>query len=158
MLTRTEARSRIPEVGEGKRGEEGYVGYLLRQAAHAWRRRVESALAPLEMTHAQYLVLAMVRAYPGCSNADLARLTMLTPQSVHGIIVNVERRGLIERRPDAVHGRVQNIELSPDGRDLLSRARRRVLKLEAELQKSMDKGEGASIRRWLVRVAQDSPS
>ena len=35
----------LPEAGEGKRGMEGHLGYLLRQAAQAHRNRVERALA-----------------------------------------------------------------------------------------------------------------
>ena len=31
----------LPRPGEGKRGEEGYLGYLLRQAAGAYRTALE---------------------------------------------------------------------------------------------------------------------
>ena len=96
----------IPEPGQGKRGEEGYLGYLLRQASAAQRLRMERAMADVGVTLPQFLVLTMLRAYPGISNADLARLTMLTPQTVSVIVTNLERSGAITRRPHAVHGRI----------------------------------------------------
>ena len=34
----------IPAIGEGKRGEQGHIGYLLRQASAAHRIRMEQAL------------------------------------------------------------------------------------------------------------------
>ena len=122
--------SRIPRPGEGKRGEEGYLGYLLRQAAGAYRHRMERALADLEVTPPQFAVMTMLKAYPGQSSADLARLALLTPQTVSVIVANLERAGSIVRRPHSVHGRILTIELSEGGKDLLERCRMRVLSLE----------------------------
>ena len=69
----------LPAPGEGKRGEAGHLGYLLRQAA-AQRLRMERALADLPITAPQFALLTMLDAYPGSSNAELARLTLLTPR------------------------------------------------------------------------------
>src|SRR5262249_61661688 len=84
-------RSRVPAPGEGKRGEAGYLGYLLRQAAGAYRLRMERALADIAVTPPQFSVLTMLAAYPGHSNADLAPGALLTPQTVKGIVGNHER-------------------------------------------------------------------
>lgn len=153
-MRKPKAPGSIPEVGEGKRGESGYLGYLLRQAANAQRRRMDQALAVIELTHPQFVVLTMIRAYPGCSNADLARLALLTPQTVHGIVAILERRALIVRRADPTHGRIQTIELTADGVALLKRAHTKVAAVEAELRSAMEKGEATIIRRWLVAVAK----
>ncbi len=87
----------IPAPGEGKRGEEGYLGYLLRQAAGAYRLRVERALSDLGVTPPQFATLTMLSAYPGLSNADLARLAVLTPQTVSVIVGNLEKAGALVR-------------------------------------------------------------
>ena len=113
-----------PAIGEGKRGEAGYLGYLLRQAAHAQRKRMDRILAPLGLTHPQFLVLIMIRAYPGCSNAELARLTMLTPQTVHAIVAALLQREWVARQAPPAHGRVRPLELSASGEQQLDRARR----------------------------------
>ena len=150
-------RAGIPAVGEGKRGESGHLGYLLRQAAHAQRRRMDRALATVGLTHPQFLVLTMIRAYPGCSNADIARLAMLTPQTVHAIITALLGRGLVTRQPDPLHGRVLNIALSGDGEELLRRGRTMALNAGAALQRSLSASQEAIVRRWLVSVARDLP-
>jgi hypothetical protein len=72
----------IPRPGEAKRGPEGHVGYLLRQASVALRGAMDRALAELGVTTPQFSVLTMIAAYPGASGADLARLTFLTPQAM----------------------------------------------------------------------------
>lgn len=155
--TRSIPRVPIPAIGEGKRGEAGYLGYLLRQAANAQRRRMDQALAAVGLTHPQFLVLTMVRAYPGCSNADIARLTMLTPQTVHAIITLLLHKELIARQPNAVHGRILNIELTGTGKELLGRGRARALVVESDLQGAMKDVEAVTVRRWLVGVARGAP-
>ena len=146
----------LPAVGEGKRGEAGYLGYLLRQAANAHRYRMDRALAAVGLTHPQFLVLTMIRAYPGCSNADIARLAMLTPQTVHAITTALLRKKLIARRADPVHGRILNIELTDAGRDLLERGSARALAMESRLQATLKDTEVATVRRWLVGVAREA--
>ena len=143
----------IPAPGEGKRGEEGYLGYLLRQAAGAYRLKVERALGEFGVTQPQFATLTMVSAYPGISNADLARLAVLTPQTVSVIVGNLEKAGSLVRRPHAVHGRIQHLDLSDSGRALLKKCRERVYKLEGELTAGLSAEEERAVRGWLVAVA-----
>ena len=146
-------RQDVPRIGEGKRGEEGYIGYLLRQAGAAHRLRMERALADVNVTPPQFMVLTMLVAYPGLSNADVARLAMLTPQTVSVIVANLLRTGAIVRRPHAVHGRIQHIDVTDQGKALLKQCRSRVKSIEQEMLAGFDAGEETVIRRWLVSVA-----
>jgi len=77
---RTAEPAAVPRPGEGKRGPEGHLGYLVRQANVAVRSAMEKVLADLEVTPPQFAVLTMIVSYPGLSGADLARLTFLTPR------------------------------------------------------------------------------
>ncbi|MGY4507192.1 DNA-binding MarR family transcriptional regulator [Bradyrhizobium sp. USDA 3650] len=126
-ITRSQPRrqaataARVPAPGEGKRGEQGYLGYLLRQAHAAVRLTMERSLADLGVTSPQFAVLTMLNAYPGLSGADVARLTFLTPQTVGVIIRNLERDGAIVMTPHPVHGRIQQWTLTPRGATLLKR-------------------------------------
>lgn len=142
-----------PEIGEGKRGEEGYLGYLLHQAANAYRSRAARALSDLGITPPQFAVLTMLAAYPGQSGADIARLALVTPQTVSVIVANLERRGAIKRRAHPVHGRIQNLDLTESGRALLAAARERMRELERELTAGITSEEEQIVRRWLVGTA-----
>jgi DNA-binding MarR family transcriptional regulator len=146
----------IPAPGEGKRGESGYIGYLLRQAGAAHRLRMERALADLGVTPPQFVVLTMLAAYPGISGADVARLAALTPQTVSVIVANLERAGAIERRPHAVHGRIQQIGVTAQGEALLKQCRTRVRKVEAGMVEGFTPAEEQVIRRWLASVAREA--
>lgn len=143
----------IPQPAEGKRGESGHLGYLLRQASMAVRVRIERALSELGVTQPQFVVLTMVAAYPGLSNADLARLSLLTPQTVNVIVGNLKRSGTLTSQPHAVHGRIQNLYMTEAGKDVLARCRPRVQAMERQLVADLSAAEEKIIRRWLVRLS-----
>jgi DNA-binding MarR family transcriptional regulator len=144
-----------PPPGRGKRGEAGYFGYLLRQAAASARLTLERALAKLGATPPQFLVLTMLRAYPGLSGADLARVAVLTPQTVGVIIRNLERDGAIRKAAHPVHGRVLQWTLTRRGTTLLEKCRRHAHALERRLSAELGTAAERAVRRWLSRIATD---
>ncbi|UTH73879.1 MarR family winged helix-turn-helix transcriptional regulator [Chromobacterium sp. IIBBL 290-4] len=143
----------LPAAGEGKRGVDGHIGYLLRQAAGAHHLRMERALADLAVTPPQFVVMTMLAAYPGLSNADLARLALLTPQTVNAIVANLKRAGRVESRPHASHGRILQLELTEDGGSLLAQCRERVEALERAMLAHVPADDESAIRRWLAQLA-----
>jgi DNA-binding MarR family transcriptional regulator len=144
---------RPPPPGQGKRGEQGYLGYLLRQAQAAARLTLERALADLGVTPPQFVVLTMLKAYPGLSGADLARVALLTPQTVGVIIRNLERDGAIRKTPHPVHGRLLQWTLTRHGLILLDQCRRHAMALERRLTAGLSGAEQATVRRWLSSIA-----
>lgn len=146
---------RPPPPGTGKRGEDGHIAYLLRQAQAATRLTLERALADLGVTPPQFAVLTMLNAYPGLSGADVARVALLTPQTVGVIINNLERDGAIRKTPHPVHGRVLQWRLTRRGSNLLDRCRRRVTSVERRLVTGLSAKAEVTIRRWLSKIASD---
>jgi len=146
---------RPPPSSRGKRGEKGYLAYLLRQAQAATRLTLERALADLGITPPQFAVLTMLKAHPGLSGADLARVALLTPQTVGVIIRNLERDGAIRKTPHPVHGRVLQWTLTRRGGTLLEKCRRHVTALERRLMAGLGAKAQATVRRWLSKIAAD---
>jgi DNA-binding MarR family transcriptional regulator len=146
---------RPPPPGRGKRGENSHLGYLLRQAQAAARLTQERALADLGVTPPQFAVLAMLRAYPGLSGADLARLALLTPQTVGVIIRNLQRDGAIRKAAHPVHGRLLQWTLTRRGAILFGQCRRHVVALERRLAAGLGARTQITIRRWLSKIATD---
>jgi DNA-binding MarR family transcriptional regulator len=146
---------RFPPPGSGKRGEQGHIAYLLRQAQAATRLTLDRSLADLGVTPPQFAVLTMLNAYPGLSGADVARVALLTPQTVGVIIGNLERDGAIRKTPHPVHGRVLQWTLTQRGSDLLEKCRRRVTAVERRLVTGLGAKAETTIRRWLSKIAQD---
>ncbi len=142
-----------PVAGSGKRGTQGHIAYLLRQAQAAARQRIERALTDLGVTYPQFTVMTMIRSYDGLSGADIARLSLLTPQTVTVIVRNLMRDGLVVRQKHPTHGRILNLALSDEGRALLTRCRRRLAPIESSMVADLSEMEEDIVRRWLVGLA-----
>ena len=148
----------VTAIGEGFRGSDGRVGYLLRQANQAFRAAAQADLAPLGLTFPQYSVLSVAAAEPGLSGAELARDSMLTPQTANEIISLLAAAGLLERRPDAGDRRLRRMAVTAAGRDLLSRARPAVHAVEQRMTSSLSAADQAALRGWLTDCARNLTS
>jgi DNA-binding MarR family transcriptional regulator len=116
---------------------------------------MERSLASLGVTPPQFVVLTMLRAYPGLSGADLARVALQTPQTVGVIIRNLERDGAIVKTPHPVHGRALQWTLTRRGGRLLENCRRHALALERRLAAGLNAKSQTMVRRWLSKIATD---
>ena len=100
----------------------GRVGYELKRAQHALRVEMDGALRRVGLTTPQYAALAVLEGEPGLSGAELARRCFVTPQTMNGILVNLENAGMVKRGPHPEHGRVLRAYLTGEGEAMVSRA------------------------------------
>jgi DNA-binding MarR family transcriptional regulator len=145
----------VPVIGAGKRGPDGHIGYLLRQAQAAMRLAYDASLAELGLTAPQFLVLNLLDAYPGVSGAELARTAQLTPQTMNLIVRKLEREGLIARGEHETHGRVLRLTLTTKGTTRLRQAKALSDKIERRILALTEPDTERKLRRWLVDVAAE---
>ncbi len=81
----------------------------LRAIQHALRKPVEAQVAQGGLTVPQTAVMQEVVAQHGISLKDLSKRLSLAHSTVSGIADRLEKRGLIERRPDQNDGRISSI-------------------------------------------------
>jgi DNA-binding MarR family transcriptional regulator len=82
----------------------------------------DSALRPLGITAAQAGVLLHLDRYPEATMAELSRLAAVTPQTMHRLVVGMERRGLVQRRPLGEDRKSLEVAITGQGAELLGRA------------------------------------
>ncbi len=143
-----------PGIGEGYRGVDGHSGYLLRQAWHAFRGALDTALRENGLTGAQYAVLSVLAREPRMSGADLARVCNTTPQAMNGVLATLERERLVRREPHPTHGRILQVTLTGEGRVRLERATPGVRALERRIEADLSDAELALVKSWLVAAAR----
>jgi DNA-binding MarR family transcriptional regulator len=124
------------------------IGYLVKQAQHVLRARIDARLRGLDLTMAQYALMTAVEETPRASGAELARRCFITPQSVNGLIAGLLESGLIERDPSKTHGRIIEIALTAHGRARLREAHAAVNAIEA----TMLHGISGSDRRLMTSL------
>jgi DNA-binding MarR family transcriptional regulator len=142
------------EIGEDFRGPDGHVAFLLRQANSTLRTVIERELAPLGITGPQYSALNVIVRLPGLSGTELARASALTQQTANEILVALERKRWIVRKPRAGNRRVLDLHPTDDGRRVIARARRIVYRIERRMVDELTSPDQARLREWLVLCAK----
>ena len=121
-------------------------GWLLKRAQDALNAAMTAALREHGATLSEYAVLTALAEEPGLSNADLARRTFVTPQTMNQVLRELEQRGWVSRHPHPGHGRILQAELTDGGRRTLTACHRAVDAVEGQMLSGLSPAE----RRQLV--------
>jgi DNA-binding MarR family transcriptional regulator len=112
-------------------------GYLVWRLAMKWRATVDAAVAPLGLTHAQYVVLASLwglsRAGEQPCQRALADHTGLDPIYVSKLARRLEAGGLLMRVPDPADSRALRLIITEEGRKVIDPAIEIVRDLQEQL-------------------------
>jgi len=107
--------------------------YVLARLTRIVQRRLEDALQPHELTLPQYTTLTVLLRRPGLSNAQLARRSYITPQSMQEVLRTLEDRKLVMRAPSADNMRILRASLTATGKRLATRAERDAAEVDEAL-------------------------
>ena len=134
------------------------VGYVVRRFNQAVRSQVEEGLRPLGLTVSQYAVLAMLERYSGSTNAQLARVLAVTPQTMTRILAGLIDGGLAERTVSTHHARVRPVRLTEAGARLVARAHPVVDAAEDRLFAPLSAEQRTELLEHMWTCADASPS
>jgi DNA-binding MarR family transcriptional regulator len=109
------------------------VSYLVGRLDRLLRRRLRDALGHHGLTLPEYTTLSVLRARGGLSNAQLARRSLITPQSMSEVLTSLAGRELILRTAAPDHGRIIRTELTSSGTTALAACDRAVDEVEREM-------------------------
>ena len=132
---------------------EPRLSYVIGRLERVLRRRLTAAVEPTGLTLPAYTALSVLRAQDGLSNAQLARRSLVTPQSMSEVLALLVELGYVRRRAEPGHGRVMRTELTAAGRRALDRCDRAVDAVERDLLRGLDADETADLRAALVRCS-----
>jgi DNA-binding MarR family transcriptional regulator len=129
---------------------EPRLSYLIGRLDRVLRRRLVAAVESAGLTLPSYTALSALRAQDGLSNAQLARRSLITPQSMSEVIALLVDQGYVRRRPAPGHGRVIRTELTKAGIRVLEQCDVAVDEIEREMLESLGPGEVARLRETLL--------
>jgi DNA-binding MarR family transcriptional regulator len=133
---------------------EPRLSYVIARLDRVLRRRLTAAVEPTGLTLPAYTALSVLRAQDGLSNAQLARRSLVTPQSMSEVLTLLVDRGYVRRRAEPGHGRIIRTELTKAGSRALERCDRAVDEVEREILGDLDAEEATSLRRVLIRCGR----
>ena len=137
----------------GEARAQARIDDLLRRAAATQRLAMERAVAGLRVTPTQFAVLRIIAETPGLSNAEIARIERLTPQTTSVIIANLERKRAVARRAHETHGRIRRAQATEAGLRLLGECRERLNGPYRRLAAATPPGGERLVEAWLSRLA-----
>lgn len=108
-------------------------GFLIHDVSRLRRIVVDRSLKPLGITRSQWWVLAFLSRRDGMTQTAVAADLDLTKVAIGGLVDRMETAGFVERRPDAIDGRVRRIFLTKAGAKLVSKIRTSVDQIESEI-------------------------
>ena len=140
--------------------ESERIGYSLKRAQQALRSAMDTALRDHGVTTPQYSALVALEGGEPLSGAVLARRCFVTPQTMNGIIVALEKSEWVTRAPHAEHGRVIETRLTSSGGELLRKAHKAVGEIEEVMLRGLSAAQhrtlGDALRRCTENLEQGS--
>lgn len=105
---------------------EDSPGFLLWQLTNLWQQRIRSALAPLGITHVQFVLLANVAWLENSgklvSQATLSRHARTDVMMTSQVVRTLEEKGLLTRTVHPTDTRARVVSLTAEGRRVAQQA------------------------------------
>jgi DNA-binding MarR family transcriptional regulator len=131
-------------------------GLALWRASNAWQRRIRAALAPHDLTHVQYVLLAsltwMDRTQP-VTQRDLARHAELDVMMTSQVLRTLEAKGYVRREPHPEDRRAFALHPTEHGVELANVATHDVESADAAYFDTLTTIECSSLTSTLQRLA-----
>jgi DNA-binding MarR family transcriptional regulator len=144
-----------PAKGSGEELRPGIlpqlIGYRLRLAQQAVFRDFAASVG--EVSPGRAGILLLIEANPGVAQGRLAHAVQLERSTMVGVVDALEGRGLIERRR-GLDRRTNGLWLTPAGRRLVVRLRRRIERHERRICARLSEADRAQLLALLGKLAQ----
>jgi DNA-binding MarR family transcriptional regulator len=130
-------------------------GFLLWHATLRWQRGIAQALAPLDLTHVQFVLLACTwwlneeGQHP--SQIALAEFAGTDVKMTSQVVRSLERKDLVEREIDPADSRARRLRVTRRGARLAPRAIDVVQEIDAAFFREIPPVEGLGLLRQLAR-------
>ena len=118
----------------------------------------DKRLAPLEMSAAQYAIVANLAAGPGepKSAADLCKVISYDAGAMTRMLDRLEAKGLIRRTRSLQDRRLMNLELTEEGRAAYPRMREISMSITNRFLRGFTKAEARQLEALLNRMLDNS--
>jgi DNA-binding MarR family transcriptional regulator len=130
------------------------LAMALRAAYLAIHRRTDALLARSGVTADQFVVLAALAKGEALTQSALVDRTSSDPNTLRAMLVLLERRGLIERRPHPTDGRARSVSLTRNGKSAFQKLWRASDALRESLHAALPSNEAALLVAQLQRIVR----
>lgn len=131
---------------------ESLVGYNARRTALVIIELFLQRMAVYDLRPVDFSVISLIIHNPGITSRQLCATLGMLPPNLVGMVNELEKRGLIAKRPHPSDGRATGLHPTPSGLELLQKAEKTALALEAEATTRLSVAERKTLIRLLKKV------
>ncbi|GAB2522399.1 hypothetical protein GCM10027167_26680 [Nocardia heshunensis] len=128
------------------------AAFLLAQLGSHASSRFTAILAPLGLKPPQHGCLRILEANDGQSQQQLCEVLGIHRNVMVGLVDDLEKRGLVERRRHPVDRRAHAVHLLPAGREMIVRTSALARELDAELLAPLEPADRTTLVAMLQRA------
>lgn len=132
---------------------EHRLAMALREAYWTMHRQADACLQPLGVTANQFVLLSLLHDEDGITQRDLVERASSDPSTIRAMVVTLERKGLVDRKPHPRDGRAWCVRLSAKGRRTYENLWKNSESFRDRLRDIFEPGEGETLLRLLVRLS-----
>jgi DNA-binding MarR family transcriptional regulator len=136
---------------------ENSVGYNLRRAQSRQMQRFRAVFGKLEVRPVQLSILTIILQNSEVRQASLGRALDMKRANVVTVLDELERKGLLARRPATADRRSYVLDLTPAGRKLAQKLVELHEKFEEDLEKAFGKAGREDLLAMLHRIRALDP-
>lgn len=138
------------------RGHQIAMG--LRRAYWAMHRLADAELKRLGVTADQFVLLSILAEGDGITQQELCRKASSDPNTIRAMLLLLEARGLIARKPHPRDGRARKVVLTAMGRRTQERLWAESMSFRERLSDLFDRDECETLIELLARIAENDKS
>ena len=128
------------------------AGYNIRRADVHMHQHFARTLAKLRVRPAEYSVMLLVDSNPLATQADLAAALSIQRPNLVGLILRLERRGLLRRERYEHDRRNHMLSLATKGKSMLRKVNGLVREMDRRVTRCWSERERAQVNRLLLRL------
>ena len=137
------------------KGPSSSAAFLLTQVGTHAAQRYAERIGAHGLTPPQSGILGLLRARPGISQQDLAKVLGMLPSRVVAFIDDLESAGLVERTRDGADRRRNSLELTDEGTAALRTIAAASRAHDDDICASLSDKERQTLLKLLTRIADD---
>lgn len=130
------------------------IAMALRAAYLAMHRQTDARLSGRGATADQFVVLSALAEAEALSQSELVSRTSSDPSTLRAMLVRLEAKGLVARRPHPTDRRARGVRLTARGRRLLADLYAESEALRQRLVEPLTPAEIATLLRCLATIAE----
>ena len=133
--------------------QKGHPAFLLAQLGSHAASRFGERLATLELTPPDAGILRLLRVAAGISQQELSTKLQIHPSRLVAILDNLEKRKLVERKPNPNDRRLYSLHLTKNGGEILERIGKVAREHQDALLAALSADERERLTGLLHRIA-----